>query len=271
MLLPDKLPPLKIIVKRFFQLLKLFAVVWLLWIFYGIWNFLSDISKIEYYKVYRQRIPNSNLVIYDYTWTGNFVTSNIVNAFGIIDSSETFSKDNVDELPCTYFAKTPTNHDFQMINITNSLGAESKKDTLLTPSHTFIKEIDNIIVTTKEYKNTYGSGLGLGLREYEFDSLKEIEDSLIFYNVTLKDESSESNLTKSFSKGNITVVDSAQGDINYIEVQHLVIKRGDIYPPFAGPSIPNRPIVGWASYRLYPRRVINSRMLSDYGIFKRVK
>ena len=67
-------------------------------------------------------------------------------------------------------------------------------------------------------------------------------------------------------------MDSTNNNISYIEIEQAIITRGNIYKPTAPLElISNQPIVGSATYRFYPQTNINSRTLTDYGIWKRVK
>jgi hypothetical protein len=102
--------------------------------------------------------------------------------------------------------------------------------------------------------------------------MKETADSLTFYNVTKKFGGKQFPSTTSFVKGNIKVVDSTEGNINYIDVDQVIIKRGDIYKPTKPLElVSNQPIVGMATYRFYPRQATKTTVLTDYGIFKRLK
>jgi hypothetical protein len=224
-------------------------------------------------SLYSQRIPNSNLVIYDLSFSGSFVTDNYYTGFAILDSTVSFSREAIKELPCTYFSAKPTNSVIKMIDINYGQEPRTEKDTLLTPTNHYNKKVDNIQIDVTEYNSTYGSATSsTSLMEYEFDGIKETEDSLIFYKVTHKFGGKEFPPTTAFAKGNIKVFDSAEGNINYIDINQVVIKRGNIYKPRKPLElVSNQPIVGDATYRFYPRSVTKSAPISDYGIFKRVK
>src|SRR4051794_22503600 len=80
-------------------------------------NFMADTSEERLQSLYRQRIVNSSLVIYDFNIAGGFVTSSDHTGFAVLDSTVSFSKSRMKELPCTYFAELPTNSKFKMIDI----------------------------------------------------------------------------------------------------------------------------------------------------------
>lgn len=224
-------------------------------------------------SLYRQRIANSSLVIYDFSFAGGFVTSSDYTGLAVLDSAISFSKDRVKELPCRYFSARPTNSNFKMIDINYGQNPRTEKDTLLTPQKKYSKKIDNVQVDVTEYNDTYGSATtSTGLMEYEFDRLKETADSLTFYNVTKKFGGKEFSSTVSFTKGNIKLIDSANNDISRIQIDQVIIQRSDIYKPTKPLElVPNQPVVGMATYYFYPKTRMKSTDLTDYGIFKRVE
>lgn len=223
-------------------------------------------------SLYRQRIANSNLVIYDFNFAGGFVTSSDFTGFALLDSTASFSKERIKELPCTYFSARPTSSNFQMICINYGQSPRTEKDTLLTPSKSYTKKIDNIQIEVTEYNDTYGSATSTGLMEYKFDSLKETEDSLTFYNVTKKFGGRKFPSIVSFHKGNIKIIDSINNEVSHIQIDQVIIQRGDIYKPTKPLElVSNQPVVGLATYYFYPRTTIKSTDLTDYGIFKRVE
>ena len=234
---------------------------------------MSDNSEDRLQSLYRQRIPNSKLVIYDFSFAGGFVTSSDYTGFAVLDSSVSFTKDRMKELPCTYFANMPTSSNFKMIDINYGQKPRAESDTLLTPTKQYSKKIDNVQIDVTEYNDTYGSATSsTGLIEYEFEGMNETADSLTFYKVSKKFGSKDFPARTAFVKGNIKVIDSVGGNINYIDIDQVIIKRGDIYKPTKPLElVANQPIVGIATYRLYPRKVTKTTALTDYGIFKRVK
>jgi hypothetical protein len=223
-------------------------------------------------SLYRQRVANSRLVIYDFSFAGGFVTSSDYTGFAVLDSTVSFANDKMKKLPCTYFAAVPNDSVIEMIDINYGQNPRTERDTLLTPIKRYSKKVGNLQINVTEYNDTYGSATSsTGLMEYKFDSMKETADSLIFYNVTEKFGGKEFPSATSFVKGNIKVVDSTKGNINYIDVDQVIIKRGDIYKPTKPLELVlNQPIVGMATYRFYPTQMTKTTTLTDYGIFKRV-
>ncbi len=224
-------------------------------------------------SLYRQRIANSKLVIYDFSFAGGFVSSSDHTGFAVLDSTVLFSTNKMKKLPCTYFAAAPTHSVFEMIDINYGQKPRSETDTLLTPTNRYSKMFNNLQVNITEYNDTYGSATSsTGSMEYVFDSMKETADSLTFYNIIKKFGGKDFPSTTSFVKGNIKVVDSADGNIHYIDINEVMIKRGDIYKPTKPLElVSDQPIVGVAAYRFYPRHATRTTGLTDYGIFKRLK
>ena len=224
-------------------------------------------------SLYRQRIANSSLVIYDFSFAGGFVTSSDYTGLAVLDSAISFSKDRIKELPRTYFSEQPTNSNFTMIDINYGQNPRTEKDTLLIPKKNYSKKIDNVQINVTEYNDTYGSATtSTGLMEYEFDRLKETPDSLTFFNVTKKFGGRVFPSTVSFVKGNIKIIDSTDNNIQHIQIDQVIIQRGDIYKPTKPLElVPNQPVVGMATYYFYPKTPIKSTDLTDYGIFKRVQ
>ena len=236
-------------------------------------NNYTDTKNDRPQSLYRQRIANSSLVIYDFSFAGGFVTSSDHTGFAVLDSTLSFSKDKIKELTCTYFSARPTSSIFKMIDINYGQNPRTEKDTLLTPSKTYSKKIDNVQIDVTEYNDTYGSATtSTGLMEYEFDGLKETTDSLTFYNITKKFGGREFPAAFSFTKGNIKIIDSINFDIHHIQIDQVIIQRSSIYKPTKPLElIPNQPVVGMATYYFYPKSPMKSTDLTDYGMFKRVE
>jgi hypothetical protein len=223
--------------------------------------------------LYIQRIENSNYVLYEFSYTGAFVTSSVFSGITILDSNEMFTKSKIDRLPCSYFITKPTIGNLKMLDIEYGQNPRTEKDTLLTSNGQYTKTFNGVQFDITKYKDTYGSAtMNTGLMRYEFDSLKETKDSMTFYNVTKKFGGRIFPSTASFLKGNIKVVDSKDNRILYVQIEQAIIERGNIYKPTSPLElVPNQPIVGSATYEFYPRTTINSKTLTDFGIWKRVK
>jgi hypothetical protein len=225
------------------------------------------------YSLYRQRIEDSNYVLYEFWYLSDFATSSDYGGLTILDSSKTFTRSKIDQLPSSYFQTKPTIRDLKMLDIDFEQNPTSEKDTLLTPIGHYHKKFNDVDFEITKYNQTYGSAtMNTGLMRYEFDSLKETKDSVTFYNVTKIFGGTLFPSTTSFLKGNIKVIDSTDSKIQYIQIKKAIIERGAIYKP-TSPLIlvPNQPIIGIATYEFYPRNILKSTLLTDFGIWKRVK
>lgn len=233
----------------------------------------SNHSEEQLESLYRQRIPNSSQVVYEFSYGGSFVTSNTNAGWAILDSSDSFSQRHINKLPCTYFAAPPATHHLKMLDIHSGQEPRTPKDTLLTPVRRYSEKVGSFQIHVSEYHDTYGSPTtSTGLMEYEFEGLQETADSLTFYQLTRKFGGKVFPMVTAFAKGNIKVVDSAQGNIEYIEIKQAVMERGAIYRPGKPLElVPDQPVVGFAFYRFYPKKETKASILTDYGIFKRVQ
>ncbi len=233
------------------------------------WKNEAD-EKLE--SLYRQRIENSKYVLFEYSYPGAFVTNSDLAGITILDSNETFKKSKIDRLPYNYFITKPTVGNLKLLGIDYGQNLRTEKDTLLTPTEQYTKKFNGVQFDIIKYNDTYGSAPNTGLMIYEFDNLKETKDSLTFYNLTKINGSTAFPSTTSFLKGNIKVVDSTDNRIFYIQIEQAIIERGNIYKPTSPLMlVANQPIVGYATYQFYPRTNINSTVLTNFGIWKRVK
>jgi hypothetical protein len=236
--------------------------------------FLSNCDSPEdrLESLYRQRIPNSKYVIYDFSYGGAFVTSSEYRGLTFLDSSTVFSSDEIAKLPSSYFVGKPVAGHLHMLVLDYGQGQESPKDTLLTPVREYTKKYNEVEVAVTEYKNTYGSAtMDTGLMQYRFESFQEKPDSMIFYSVTDK-YGGPTIPAMAFVKGNIEAVEFAGDTVAYFEINRAFIGRGSIYKsPKPFQLVPNQPIVGMTTFYFYPRKTVKAVSLSDVGIYKKVK
>jgi hypothetical protein len=227
----------------------------------------------ELASLYRQRIANSKYVLYEFTYPGTFVTTSDYTGVTILDSTLSFSRSRIDKLPCAYFTTKPTISELKLLHINMGQTPRMPKDTLMVPSKHYSQRFNGVRFDITEYSDTYGSAtMDTGLMEYGFSRLKETSDSLVFYGVTRQFGGRDFPATTAFAKGNIRVEDSARSYIQYIGVEQAVMKRGAIYKPTAPLQlVANQPIVGTAFYRFYPKKRLRFTVLTDLGIWKRVK
>lgn len=224
-------------------------------------------------SLYRQRIVNSNYVLYDFAYSGSFVTNGEFTGLTILKANEPFTESKIERLPGSYFSTKPEIGNLNLVDIQNSTNPTTQKDTLLTPAARYTKTFNGVKFNITTYHQTYGSAtMNTGLMRYEFDGLKETNDSLIFYKVKTKFGGKTFPSTTSFLKGNIKLIDSSDHKILYVQINQAIIERGSIYKPTDPLKIvSNQPIVGNAIYEFYPKNTIKSTSLTDIGIWKKVK
>lgn len=225
------------------------------------------------YGLYRQRIENSDKILYQFAYSGTFVASSDYQGVTILDSIEKFSLDKIVDFPTEYFFTKPKGKFLNLIKINYSSSPTTEKDTVLTPVIIYKKNINGTELSVTEYNLTYGSATkNTGLMRYEFDRFKESNDSLTLFNVTKKFGGKEFSENPSFEKGNIKIVENSDKKLVYIEINQPIIGRGSIYKPTSPfELIPNQPIVGVATYEFYPRDSLTTENLSDYGLWRRIK
>jgi hypothetical protein len=222
--------------------------------------------------LYKQRIARSKYIIYEFSYPGIFVTTSDYRGLTILDSNISFSRNEINILPCDYFDGKPQINNLKMIDIRSGPQPSTEKDTLLTPLKKYSKKFNGIEVEVSQYKQTYGSPINTGLMEYEFDGFKETNDSLIFCNVRNKFGSKKFTPTSSFVKGNIKIIDTSGDKIDHIEITMAIITRGEIYKPTKPfELVPNQPITGFATYYFFPRIPVKSAAFTNFGIYKEVK
>jgi hypothetical protein len=105
--------------------------------------------------------------------------------------------------------------------------------------------------------------------EYEFETIKETNDSLIFENVVNKFGGIEWPSKVSFPKGNITVFEDSTGRVHRIILEKFIRMKGEIYKPTKPLEIvPDQAIIGFATFYFIPKKLLRSNTLTNEGIFK---
>jgi hypothetical protein len=233
---------------------------------------LTESPEDRLESLYRQRIPKSKYVLYDFNYAGAYATSSDYGGLTVLDSSTVFSRDAIDKLPGSYFMGQPVAGRLHLLVLDYGQGQESPKDTLLTPVRAYTRTYNEVAVAVTEYKRTYGSAtMDTGLKQYRFEGFQEKPDSLVFFNVTNR-YGGPTVPAMAFEKGNIHAVEFAGDTVAYLEINRAFIGRGSIYQsPKPLQLVPNQPIVGMTTFRFYPQKTVNAGSLSDVGIYKKVK
>lgn len=240
--------------------------------------FLFLVSVIMFYgcnpswdvTLYSQKIRGSNKIIYQYhAWGGR---DSHQSGFAILDSAEEFNMSKITSLPGSYFAEAPRKDYIKVIQVNSSKNPTTEKDTILNPSKHYFKNIKGIKFDITEYNDTYGSSpMNTGLMQYEFETIKETNDHLIFENVTHK-SGIELPSKVSFPKGNITIFEDTTGRIHRIIIEKFIRMKGEIYKPTKPLEIvPDQAIIGFATFYFIPKKLLNSSAFTNEGIFKQVR
>lgn len=221
--------------------------------------------------LYSQKIKESNKIIYQYdAWGGR---DSHQSGFAILDSEEEFNMSRISPLPGSYFSETPTKDSIKLITVRHGEYYTAPKDTNLNPSKHYTKNIKGIKFEVTEYKETYGSSpMNTGLMEYEFETIIETNDSLIFENVIHKSGGIELPSKISFPKGNITVFEDKTDRVHQITIEKFIRMKGEIYKPTNPLEIvPDQAIIGFATFYFIPKNLLKSTALTNEGIFKHVR
>ncbi|RZL44839.1 MAG: hypothetical protein EOP00_18885 [Pedobacter sp.] len=222
-------------------------------------------------NLYSQKIRGTNKIIYQYdAWGGR---DSHKSGITILDSAEEFNMSKITSLPGSYFAEIPTKDYIKLIRVNNGENPTTEQDTVLKPSKHYFKNIKGIKYEVTEFNDTYGSStMNTGLMKYEFEMVKETNDSLTFENVVHKFGGIKWPSKISFPKGNITVVDDTTGRVHRIVIEQFIRMKGEIYKPSKPLEIvTNQAIIGFATFYFIPKKHIKSSALTNEGIFKQVR
>jgi hypothetical protein len=241
--------------------------------------FLFLVSVVTFYgcnpswevTLYSQKIKGSNKILYQYdAWGGR---DSHQSGITILDSAEEFNMSRITPLPGSYFLETPTMDSIKLITVRHGENYTTSKDTVLNPSNHYSKNIKGIKFDATEYNETYGSSpMNTGLMENEFETIKETTDSLIFENVIHKSGGIVLPSKVSFPKGNITVFEDTTGRVHRIIIEKFIRMKGEIYKPTKPLEIvPDQAIIGFATFYFIPKKLLNSKALTNEGIFKHVR
>lgn len=201
-----------------------------------------------------QKIEGSSKIIYKYdAWGGR---DSQKSGYAIVDSSEVFDINKIDELPISYFTEIPNRNSIYAVEMALP---NNDKSTYYKPIKTYKINEDGIDINIKRYQYKGFSEKNPGLRgDYKFTSFKETRDSLFFYSLD-DTESMEHQHVDSlkFKKTNVTISQTKSKEVLKIEMENLMISK-------------NNTIISVKTYFLKPKRKINSDKFSNYGIFKQI-
>jgi hypothetical protein len=198
-----------------------------------------------------QKIQGCSKVIYKYdAWGGRDSNK---SGYAILDSSETFDVNKINELPISYLEEVPNKN--YITAIEQSL-PDSAKNSVFLPIKIYSTNEQGIDIKIKKYQYKGFSEIRGGYGDYQFTSFKETKDSLFFYG--LDDVKSMEHLhfdSLKLKKANVVIAQSKSKEILAIDIEDLKISK-------------NNRINSIVTYSLKRKHTITSNSFSDYGIFK---
>ncbi len=212
--------------------------------------FFSCKNELELAELYRQPIPNSSKVIYYFRYFGAFVSSSEYTGYSILDSSETFKYENINELRDGFIDYIDSNNAIHMLNLPYDENYKYENDSM----GFYFEKYSDIEVITSEYNSGWGNN-----NRYFFKRVTDNTDSITFYGLKIEYGKKLPD-TVSFKKGGIFISDK-KGIIEHINFSKLITrKKGN-----------NLIEYGTETFEFYPTDIIMISTLSDYGFFKRIK
>jgi hypothetical protein len=200
-------------------------------------------------SVHEQKIKNSPFSIYVYEGSGG--RDSFINGFTINDTNEKTEILDQKHLPSRFFLEIPNKDSIKLLQTTEN-------DNFTNPTKKTLDIID-IVIEVKTIKSfPEYSNSGCGLHEYKFSSFKETNDSLFFFNAKKKNSNENVDLiTLGFEKGNITIIETFKGLVEYVRIEQLIVKKINNFE--AGCS---------RTYFFTSTKELKTSAFSDFGIFK---
>ncbi|RYX80293.1 hypothetical protein EON73_05540 [bacterium] len=224
---------------------KLFSLLVITIVFYGCGGGSWDVYLCA------QKIEGSSKVIYKYdAWGGR---DSHKSRYAILDSSEIFDVNKIDELPILYFIKIPNKNLITGIEVAPP---DSDKTLIYKPLKVYEINKQDIVIKINKYQYNGFAEKDLGLRgDYKFTRFRETKDSVFFFNLDNVEHQYVDSLK--FRKTNITISQSKIKYITKIEVNDLIVS-------------PKNEIKSLKTYFFKPKSKLKSDAFSNYGIFKEV-
>ena len=201
-------------------------------------------------SLYRQRLYNSNKVIYEYTYHGKYDS----NRFGtvLLDSTMDFSSKRKYRIETGLITKIDSNNVIESLDLSHDINNKFENDSIKTERTRY----DDLIVNISYYQNKSGWGEKIF---YYFDKLKESKYQVTFYGVE-REYGQKLPDTVTIPKGGIWVRDT-DGIVDYLQFYRLK-KRGK--------DNSTKSQYGSINIKFYPKDTLYVNELSDYGFFKRI-
>jgi hypothetical protein len=228
-------------------------------------------------SLYRQRIPNSSKVIYQFSYAGSFVTSSSDNGKVILDSTEVFTwEKSRNKLP---FYIASIDMDLKQIN-----GIEFIEPEVTNVKGTYKIPYGDMEIAIKQYTSKRGSGMGLF---YRYENFYETQDSIFFENLVIDGFGLNVSSPIGFRKGIFTVKEDGCGYVNKFEFS--IISQYPLWERMKSKSdtidirdskdlfgrnqidLPPLSTVYLFNIEIIPDSTSKKQKVSDYGVYKRIK
>jgi len=207
-------------------------------------------------ELYMQKIENSSKVIYKYdAWGGR---DSHIFGYTILDSTDVFDIDNVKPLPFQYFESIPAKRNIFGV-ICKKLDDQEVSNKIFFPLEIKVDEENGIKIKTKIFQNEGFTSRNQGYKRYKFETFKESQDSIFFYNLNdVKSLEPEHLDILKLKKTNIFIGTTSPNVISTISIEDLKLS-------------PKNEIISNIRYELTPKNKTDIRLFSNTGIFKAVK
>ncbi|MCL2650803.1 MAG: hypothetical protein FWD60_07240 [Candidatus Azobacteroides sp.] len=230
-------------------------------------------------SLYRQRIPNSSMVIYQFSYAGIFVTNSDDNGTVILDSTETFNwKKSREKLPFYIESIDVNSNTINCIELIDFTSSKAKG--------IYKKKYKDMEMIVKQYSEKKGSDMGLF---YKYKSFVECQDSIYFENLTIGCFGLNLRDKMGFPKGQFEAQEDSCGYVTKLST--MVITQYPLWEKMRTQKVGDTIDISDAKtnfkciqadfpplsmvYRFYivftPENESVKQKISDFGIYKKVK
>ena len=203
-------------------------------------------------SLYKQRIYDSDKVLYKYTYHGKYDTSR--GGTVLLDSTKDFSSKRKYRIETGLITKIDSNNVIESIDTSLDKNSDIENDSIKTERSFYDALIVNISyfkIKSRLQKNRF----------YNFEWIKESKHQVTFYGVEYESGKLTEPDSMTFPKGGIYIHDT-DGIIDYFKLYSLVREKKDKSDILE---------YGRIDYTFYPKDTLYVNELSDYGFFKRIK
>jgi len=218
-----------------------------------------EISKWTISELYGLKIEGTSKVIYKYDAWGGFDSN--ANGYIVLDSTETFRVNVIEELPFYYLVDIPNKN--QIIGVSHKCDGTcgenySKSKPIYEPLEFQELAKEDIKIQSIIYQYRGFSERAGGLERFHFENFKETRDSIFFYNLDDIESLNGKHLDSlKLKKKMIYIREDEHSEIIKLVFEDLTIE--------------NYEIISNKKYFLTPKNKTKVETFSDYGIFKPIR